>query len=397
MTTPDPEELLALLRDPHVESQEIAARINVPREEAGRAARLLLSLARAKPEEVVTLPAPLATAIARAALTSGRVDLLGALAGHAGKDVVKEAKRALHVLRTRGVAVPEPARSPVPPPAPAAEAPLAALASAVDGQGERVVWLPRSQPGKGIEVGQAVVSDERGLLELRVGFLSRKEWRAFVKDLLERGARMGVLEVPRAHAHAWIAVARARNEESGQRVPEGADLWLHALGPAQPPPDPAAGLPPLSPEAEREALAASGKLHDLPLLAHWLADESFLRTIAAKLDEVQVSPLYLDEAQRSAQMQRILADAVDGYLDEARRPRLAARLTAVGAHLAARGDEAHAQAAVAAARAIAAGAPGATIPFVRGLVEKAFPPQPSTPPAGPEAPGEPSSLIVAPR
>ena len=394
----DPEELLALLRDPNVESQEIAARAGVPREEAGRAARILMVLARAKPEEVVSLPAPLALALARAALASSRVDLLSALALHAGRDVAKEAKRCLHVLRTRGVEVPEAPRPPPlvpapPPPEPA----LPALASALDGHGERAVWLPRTLPGRGIEVGQAVLSDERGLVSLRVGLVGRKEWRAFAKDILERGAEVGVSEAPRERVHAWIAEARAANERTGQHVPEGADLWLHQLGPATPLSAPGALVPPMTDAEEREALAASGGLHELKVFSSWLPAEDFLRKVAARLDEVQVSPLYLDERQRAAQLDRVLADAVEEYLDPARRERLSSRLFALADHLRERGEAASARAAVAAARAVAAGLPGPSIPFARRLVEKAFARSGPSPGArGPKEEQAPS-LIVTPR
>src|SRR5512142_808196 len=302
MANLDPEQLLALLRDPNVESQEIAARAGVPREEAGRAARLLMVLGKAKPEEVATLPGPLSLALARAALALPRIELLAALAAHAEKDVAKEAKRCLHVLKTRGVAVPELARPAAPaPPPPPAEAPLLAMASTVDSHGERVIWLPRALPGRGIEVAQAVVSDERGLLSLQVGVVGRKEWRSYARGILERGQTFGVVEVPRERAHAWIAEARQANERTGQRVPDGTDLWLNQLGPA--PAAPAAPpLPALDPEAEARALADSGALHERPLFKGWLADEEFLRRLAGKLDEVQVSPLYIDERQRAAQL-----------------------------------------------------------------------------------------------
>src|SRR5512133_847726 len=103
MASLDPERLLAMLRDPNVESREIAEAAGVPREEAGRASRLLLGIAKAKPEEAAALAAPLA------------------------KDVAKEAKRGLHVLRTRGVAVPEPPPRAAPAaPQPAPEPPLPA-------------------------------------------------------------------------------------------------------------------------------------------------------------------------------------------------------------------------------------------------------------------------------
>lgn len=394
----DPDQLLALLRDPNVESQVIAAQADVPREEAGRAARLLMFFPKAKPEEVVTLPAPLATAVARAALASSRVDLLAALAGHAEKEVAKEAKRCLHVLRTRGVEVPEVPRPPAPTSAASpADPPLAALASVLDGHGERAVWLPRGLPGRGIEVGQAVLSDERGLLSLQVAQVGRKEWRAFAKDIMERGAAVGVTEVPRERVHAWIAQARGLNERTGQRVPDGTDLWLNQLGPAAPVPAPGADLAPLGEDEEREAVAASAALHELPVFRSWLADEDFLRRIAGRLDEVQVSPLYIDERQRGAQLDRVVADAVEEYLDPARRERLSARLLAMSEHLLERGDGTSARAAAATARAVASGRTGSSIPFARLLVEKAFSRSGPAPEA--ETPAEPagSPLIVAPR
>jgi hypothetical protein len=390
----DTERLLAMLRDPNVESRDIASAAGVAREEAGRASRLLLGIAKAKPEEVSTLPPPLAAAFARAATAASRTDLLAALAAHPEKDVAKEAKRGLHVLKTRGIAVPEPPRAAAPAPAPAPEPVLSAYASSVDGGGERAVWIPRNVPGKGIEIAQAVVSDTQGLLELQIGLVGRKEWRGLVKGLLSAGAAMGVAALDPGRARGIVVAARALNDRSGKRVPEGADLWLAQLGPAAPLPDPAGAFPPLPPDEEREALAASVRLHELPLLAGWLADEAYLRGIAAKLDEIVVSPLYIDERQRSEQAARTIADAVDGSLDADRRRVLAARLFAVAEHLRDRGDEDDARAAAAAARAIAGGAPASAVPFARLLVEKAFPPPG---PIGPdEAPPE-SPLLVSPR
>ncbi len=209
---------------------------------------------------------------------------------------------------------------------------------------------------------------------------------------------MGVGEIDRERARSVVAAARALNDRSGQRVPEGADLWLAQLGPTAPPPDPAARFAPLPEDEEREALAASAKLHDLPLLKGWLADETYLRGVAGKLDEAAVSPLYIDERQRAEQMRRLLAEAVEGYFDAERRRILAARLFAVAEHLEERGDPAHARAAAAAARALAGGTAPSAIPFARLLVEKAFPPQgPSSPPPAPEHSADPSGpLIIAP-
>jgi hypothetical protein len=390
---PETDRLLEMLRDPNVESRDVAAAAGVPREEAARAARMVLGIARASPEEAVTLPAPLAVAVCRAALAAGRADLLAALAGHAGKEVAKEAKRGLHLLRTRGVAVPEaPRPAPEAPPTPQ-EATPPAYATAVDGRGERAVWIPRSVPGKGLEIAQAVISDERGLLELQLGVLGRKEWRALTRSLLERGAAMGVGEVERGRAAALILAARALNERTGQRVPEGADAWLPSLGAPAPLPDPAVAFPPLPPAEEAEALAASEALHDLPLLEPWLPDEGFLREVAGKLDEVTVSPLYVDDRQRAEQLLRTVADALERYFDPARRAAMSGRLFSIAEHLAAHGDAPRARAAAAAARALAGDAPPRTIPFARRLVEKAFPGVAAPPPPAEPAGG---SVIVPP-
>ncbi len=388
--------LLEMLRDPNVESRDIAGAVGVSREEAARAARLVGSIAKAKAEETATLPAPLALAACRAALGAGRADLLATLAGHATKEVAKEAKRGLHLMKARGVAVPEAPRPAAPAPAIAPEPPLPAYATAIDGQGERAVWVPRHIPGKGVEITQAVLSDVHGLLELQVGVISRKEWRAITKGLVEKGAAMGLGELDRARAVSLIAAARAQNDRSGQRVPEGADLWLAHVGPAAPLPAPAPAAA-LTPDEEREALAASGALHELPLFSTWLAEEPFLREVAAKLDEVTVSPLYVDERQRAEQLVRTVADAVERYFDEGRRALLSQRLLAVSAHLEERGDAPRARAAAAAARALSAGAPAHGVPFARLLVEKAFPGVVATPGAPPEAPSEGSPLVLSPR
>jgi hypothetical protein len=192
-----------------------------------------------------------------------------------------------------------------------------------------------------------------------------------------------------------VAAARAQNDRSGQRVPEGADLWLAHVGPAAPLPD-AAPAAALTPDEERAALAASGALHELPLFSTWLAEEPFLREVAAKLDEVTVSPLYVDERQRAEQVLRTVADAVERYFDEGRRALLSQRLLAVSAHLDERGDAAGARAAAAAARALSSGVPARGVPFARLLVEKAFPGV-ATQDALPEAPAEGSPLVLSPR
>ncbi|HET7753215.1 MAG TPA: hypothetical protein VFK85_04830 [Anaeromyxobacteraceae bacterium] len=392
----DPDAVLALLKDPNVETQQIVTATGTPREEAGRAARLVHGIARAKAEEVATLPPVLALALLRAALAARRADMLAAATTHASKDVAKEAKRGLHVLKSRGVSVPEPAR-PAPVAAPAAtpaEPPPPCYVSSIDSQGERAVWIARHVPGRGVEVAQVVVSDVNGLVELQIGMLGRKEYRAFAKDLSERGRNMGVLEIDRDRAKGLVAEARRRNEASGKAPPEGADAWLGRIGPAAQVEDPSARFAEMSDGEERAAVESSGGLHELPLLRGWLAEENELRALAQKLDEIAVSALYVDDRQRAEQSARVMTEAVDAAFAGERRARWASRLFAVAAHLADGGDEVHAGQAAAVTRALARGDAPSRIPFARLLVEKAFPSVASASQAAvdPAAP-----LIVSPR
>lgn len=371
MSPIDPDDLLALLRDPNVESATIAEAAGVPREEVGRAARLILILSRAKVEEIASLPAPLAAAVLLAAAQAGRVELVAGLAAREEKELAKEAKRHLHKFKLRGVAIPE-APAPAPALTPPPEPPPAAYGSIFDGSGERAVWLPRAIPGRGLEVAQGVCSDTRGLVELHLGLVGRKEWRAFVKGLLDRGASMGVCELPWGEAHARLAAARALNERSGQRVPDGADQWLGQLGAPPQLADPAAVIPALDATAEQAALAASASLHDLPLLRGWLGEEPFLRAVSARLDEVEKSPLALDATQKQSRLRAVVDEAIDGYFTPERRARLSGRLLDVAASLLGSGQSEAAAQAAAASRALAAGVPARQLPFAARLIEKAF-------------------------
>ena len=386
MSIDDPERILALLRDPNVGSQEVADQTGLPRSEAARAARLLVGLPKARPEEIATLPPPLSTALLRAAVAGELFDLLSGLASSADKGVAKEAKRALHVLRSRGVSVPEPQRPSVPPPPPVTEEVFPSYASTVDGQGERAIWIARNVPGRGVEVGQAVVSDVLGLIELQVGVLGRKEYRTFGKEIGERGQAMGVAEIDPGHARALVADARRRNDGSGRPAPEGAEGWLGRIGPGTPAPDPAATLPPLPDEAEALTLAASGGLHTLAMLRGWLADEGALRALATRLDALSAAAGTAEEADRASRVEGAIAEAVEAWLDAPCRQRLSARLFTVGVHMRSMGLTDRAAQAAAAARALAAGVPGRDVPFAREMVEKAFPNRGAPTPASPARP-----------
>ena len=387
-----------MLRDPNQETGDIARAAGVTREEAGRAARIALSLGRAKAEELLALPPALALPLLDAALAAGRQDVLAAAAAHPQREIAKAGKRILYQLKLRGAPVPEvPRARPLSPPPPPAEPAPRSYASGIDSGGERIYWMARNVPGKGVEVVQATVDDERGIVELVIGWVGRKVYRGLGQELLGHGASMSVAEVDRERALAEVVAAAALNASTGAPLPEGASAWLARQGAVPAPPEP--GLPALPEEEERAALAASGALHRLPLLRGWLAHEEALRALANRLDEISVSSLYVDEAQRAAAASSAVEDALVAYLDDGRRRLWARRLGATAEHLLRLGDAEGARLAGAAARALAgagSGADAARIPFARLLVTKALPEAAQGAPAPRFAPAAEGSLILSP-
>ncbi|MCP3103234.1 hypothetical protein LZ198_30575, partial [Myxococcus sp. K15C18031901] len=96
-------------------------------DDAVEAARALTrDLAAATPAQVEALPEPLAHAVLEAAVLEGQPALAEALSASSVKPLAKAAKKALYQLRSRGVAVAQPAK-PAPAPAPRAAPPPEAL------------------------------------------------------------------------------------------------------------------------------------------------------------------------------------------------------------------------------------------------------------------------------
>jgi hypothetical protein len=112
------------------------------------------------------------------------VEALTALeAASSDKLVRKEIKRSRYRLERRGVAVPQTAPAKpaliVPPPR------LEGWLSAVDGNGDQLVWLAKPRAG-GLAHLFAVVNDPSGLREVELSETTRKALRAARQELLDR-------------------------------------------------------------------------------------------------------------------------------------------------------------------------------------------------------------------
>jgi hypothetical protein len=324
------EELLDLLRDQSVTSQAIASEMadagaQPIASEALEAARTVLS--RLSADDVRALeemPERLRNVVVEEAIRAKATGFVSALAQSANKALVKDGKRALHLLKTRGVAVeaPRPAAAPTTVTTPSAED-LPTYMSSANGVGERVIFI--SSPARlGVDVAQIVVSDEFGIVSASLAPLGRKEYKRFIQGLVN--TRTGVVgEVPRAYARHLIAAALDLNARVRRPVPTGFNDVAFILGPnvgAQSSP----GRSLSTSEVTEAAIQHGSKLFELELLRGWLPPDDVVRSVELRLNEVETSALYIDESQKEDRRRAIFAEAASQYWTASRRGIWAERL-----------------------------------------------------------------------
>jgi hypothetical protein len=195
------------------------------------------------------------------------------------REVRKAAKRALFLLRARGVSVgaPPAQASALPPTGQSAEPVVVeAYVSAPSPAGEQLVLVARKEP-KGFRLFQGVISEVRGLAAFDHLDASRRLLRTILADLTNRGAAVRAIDGARALGLLAEAVAIDPNGPAALRAARDiTELAEHAPPRAAKEPDPT--------EQDRAALAASASLFDDVALQGYLPDLDFLRETAVRLD-----------------------------------------------------------------------------------------------------------------
>ena len=312
------------------------------------------------------LPPELALAVLEAAVGLRRPGPAEVLSASPDREVAKAGRRALYRLRSAGVAMTERAR---PPEAPAPTPPgsgtesLPGFASLPDGSGQRALLLARPVRG-GVEVVEALVSDELGLLSLSRAEMARGAWR----KLARRPEMERLLPLSFDEGRTLLAEAARANLATRTPFPPDSDVALRHLGLEAATED----LPPLPPPEDGDAALAveSGALHREPEFAAWLPPESELKRLALRVDEVRTSPLALSPEQQAEALRERVRGQAEEFFDPVRRRLYARRLWTVAPALERRGAEHAARAARAAARRMFHGAPGLFPPFAEQLFGK---------------------------
>jgi hypothetical protein len=136
----------------------------------------------------------------------------------------KGLRRALHRLRSRGIALP-----PERPPAVVARLPSlgddlnTAMVSAIDPQGTRLVHVVESNPAGGARLFEVLLDEVRGVLEIEVYTTGRSRARQFLRDMGRRG-RFPAVEADPDAVRALVARV-ADGQPEGRPLPRGFAEW----------------------------------------------------------------------------------------------------------------------------------------------------------------------------
>ncbi len=279
----------------------------------------------------------------------------------------KSVRRAIHRLRSRGVEVTPHAepRASVLRPLPKGRA--RAVVSAIDPSGARIVWLLGERVG-GADLCEVLVSDEIGVVRIDRLAGKKRDVERFVADLLSSG-RIESAEIDPDAARAWLRhCERAR----GGAVPAQVDPALvreATRGPESPTPGEAvrSRSAPLGSLAEAEAwLRARIEGGALP---PWLGSGAAIEEAAARLDDVERSPLVLSGLAERDRREQPLVAAAERLLGEETRHRVARRLEETAALLDARGERTGASACLRVADAVREAREPLRVGFLRRLLE----------------------------
>jgi hypothetical protein len=304
--------------------------------------------------------------------------LLAAWFGSAQDKVRRKAlKKSLHILQTRGVAVPGDLLPREEPGIGAARSGLfKAQVSALFGLGLGYVVLEGPTAILGGNLLASRISDQEGFLECHLLHLKPRQVTEFWDNFRQQGLAEWCAPPP-AFAVGLLEEAYARNPQAEGASRYGAlrdKICKHWGAPDQVPPL-AEVLPPVDPAEVSRLLVQSRELAQQPLFQAWIPGPEEIQPWLEKLQEVRGSRLVLTEQQKQVRADAVLDEATRALYPPATRPDWRRRLLfmAYFLELTSRREEARlAQAAAADLASPERGALAGENPFLKGLVQRSL-------------------------
>jgi hypothetical protein len=289
------------------------------------------------------------------------------------KPARKALRRVLHHLRSRGVAVPEPApAATVATLAPLDDAIDEARVTALDPHGVRIAYLATDRAGGGVRLFELALDEVRGVLEFEVFEAGRSRARRFLRDAAQRD-RWPAVPAPSASVRALIARAAA-HQATDRSAPRQFSEWRTRLCDAPPGTRTPGAL-------AREALGDATAV-DLERISGWVRDGEIgpwpppierVRALIEKLDELTKGVVIVTPAARREQADRAVEDALDEIYGADERSRIADLFEETAYVWWHSGREADARQAIAAAADFRTREPRAN-PVARAMIERLLSP-----------------------
>ena len=277
--------------------------------------------------DAAELPAALAVEIL-GAISNGEsasaLSRIAAAAPHAG--IRKAARRALHRLASKGVvpAIPEAAASEAR--LPKATPVYKAIASPIDGAGNRGIWFAFDRGGE-LDVVSLLLSDEQGVKDAFVRDFSVDRFDRESKKLLE-DREFPWIEMPADYCGYLVEVAHRRNASTGTALPVQFLAWRDRISGETSFDQPIIYTVMSAAEVRWDPrhLDSSGSLFDLDLFKGWILDRDELGEFVQQRLSVERSGLVLAGSSRENRNRMIDDRAIQRLFTAERRALYKGRL-----------------------------------------------------------------------
>ena len=221
----------------------------------------------------------------------------------------KEIRRALYRLTQAGVAVPS---APAAPAARVLGPAIEAWVSAVDGRGDRLVWLVREQPSGALVLVAAEVNEPAGLRDLRVLDVTRKQLRTMRRRFQSEGG-MTLVEADWRAVDALVVEAETRLAAPDRKLDYGrVRPRLTTLPAAAPTELVSSRVHPADDDERARLVAESARLLEEPELRTWWPRPDQTAPILDEIRAIRESPLVVPKPQQEERLREVLARATQG-------------------------------------------------------------------------------------
>ena len=308
----------------------------------------------------------------------------------------KALRRALHTLRSRGIAA---ARETVAEPVVARLPDLEESFSRgyvcpLDPTGAQLVYLVEPNPAGGARLFEIVLDDTRGITQFEVYSAGRSRMRGFLKDIARR-EHFAAVEADPAAVRARVALV-LRNQPEDRSLPRGFSEWRGLFGEraAQHPTPGAETLSEIGDEPTPERLRRIVEMIEKRELGPWPPAQDQISAVGKRLLEQAEGRVILSSSARRERLEAALDTAVSEIYISTFCEQTGTRFRESAFLLWKAGRAEDAGACLAAARALVEGG-GAQSTVARALLEVSLHPTLESLRAADEEPDE-ASLLVKP-